>query len=116
MKATTVGDLIAAAKVGAIDLGTVASLIADPEDEGHPDGHVCRAPGCRHGEAVALDAARPVRAAQPDRQVKLACPACGAIARMTASALAKAGSIECWKDTTAFVPVPRRVYNKKVSA
>jgi hypothetical protein len=68
--------------------------------------HQCGIVGCRHGDHTA-------GVHQPDRQVKLECPACHAVARMTGSAIAKALTITCGRDGAAFVPADRRVYNRK---
>ena len=118
---TTVADLVAAAQVGAIDPTTevvTASELAEHDaaelaraSSAEPGAvvsaseHGCGIVGCRHGSA------HPV-ISQPDRQVKLQCPTCGAVARMTASALAKAGSITCG-DGSQFAPAARRAYTPR---
>ena len=127
---TTIADMIAAAKIGAIDPSTIVYTAADvgvtvapadvrPEwyrsDEDSVNGtpaalsateHQCGIANCRHG------AAHPV-VSQPDRQVKLSCPSCGAVARMTLRALAASGGIRCVRDDALFTAVARRVYNRK---
>ncbi len=115
---TTVADLIAAASIGAIDPSTVVLTDADGLDVSRDNvtaggasalsstEHDCGIAGCRHGSAH-------TGATQPDRQVKLSCPTCGAIARMTASALRTARHIECGNDGATFIPAARRTYNRK---
>ena len=116
---TTVADLAAAVALGTIDPTTIVAL-----DDGTDDGttaepgatssapvalsattHECGIAGCRHGAAHGATV-------QPDRQVKLQCPTCGAVARMTASALAKSGTITCG-DGATFAPASRRTYVRK---
>jgi hypothetical protein len=123
-KRTTVADMIAAAKVGALDPSTevvtvaeAASAAAAAAEEAAtstaaahvPSGteHECAIPGCRHGAAHGPT--------QPDRQIKLACPTCGAVARMTAAALAKSGGKPpiCGGDGATFAAAARRVYSRR---
>lgn len=47
---------------------------------------------------------------QPDRQIKLRCPQCGAIARMTRRALALGGLPTCSDGATYAEDPTRRVY------
>jgi hypothetical protein len=130
-KRTTLADLMAAAKVGAIDPATEVMTAEDADrnaqaavnrstvaaayrathaaaaaDATSTTEHDCAIPGCRHGDAHT----GPV---QPDRQVKLQCPGCGAVARMTATALARSGGVSCLGDGGVFVATARRVYSRK---
>ena len=122
-KRATAADIVAAVKVGAIapdaEVVTAAELAehdaaaaaATPEHviaraPLSATEHECAIPGCRHGAAHAG------HVPQPDRQVKLQCPTCGAVARMTAAAIAKTQGlgITCAADGVAFVPAARRKY------
>lgn len=138
-KAATVADLIAAAALGTIDPTTpvvtaaeVSDLIdaarksAEREAAEHaasvpapvtlaadpanlPSGtHACGMVGCRHGAAAHANGVH-----QPDRQVKLACPSCGAVARMTAGAIRKAGGYPTCADGGTFAEAARRTYTRK---
>lgn len=134
-KSTTVADLVAAAKAGLIDPSTAvvtaeqaakatakaerkaaqeaaaqqreqdASVVAEAAAVLDPTEHRCGIVGCRHG------AAHPA-VSQPDRQIKLQCPH-GAVARMTGSALAKAGGTIRCAEGADFVPVARRTYSPR---
>ena len=134
-KRTTVADLIAAAKVGAIDPNTevvtaaaadraakvaanavelaqaaeaaaraVAAVAVVAAPELPNTEHACGIAGCRHGSAHGI--------AQPDRQLKLQCPNCGAVARMTHRALARAGTLTCG-DGGTFAVAARRTYTRR---
>lgn len=127
-KRTTAADIAAAVALGAIAGDTV--IVTDDEDapehrtqEAHeytgPVGstervalstttHDCAIPGCRHGNA------HPEHS-QPDRQVKLECPGCGAVARMTARALQRSGhlGINCNGCNRPFAVAARRAYNRQ---
>lgn len=124
---TTVADLIAAEAIGAINGLTIVSLDRDEAGDVNvpyapitgaavlsPTDHECGIAGCRHGAAHGP--------AQPDRQVKLECPACGAVARMTARALSVSSGIRCAggplgiHDGTDFVVAVRRAYNRRGGA
>lgn len=126
---TTLADLMAAAAVGAIDPSTEVLTAAAASAERLAERavavpaapaslpateHECGIAGCRHGNA------HPV-IGQPDRQVKLACPACGAVARMTSSALAKCGGLRCAggpsgsHEGTDFAPAARRAYSRRTA-
>ena len=71
------------------------------------DRHDCGIPGCRHGDAHG-------RPSQPDRQVKLECSSCGAVARMTAAAMARAGGPPaCHCNGQPMVPGARRQYHRR---
>ena len=143
-KRTTLADLMAAAELGAIDpttavvtadeaaeLAAAASAAAtaarpDPVASATPvatvalpaDRHDCGIAGCRHG--AGHDGPR-----QPDRQVKLACPNCGAVARMTTSAIARAARAVGGTDETAgwprcpdggtYQPAARRQYTRRTA-
>ena len=137
-KRTTAEDLAAAMRIGAIDPTTELVTVADAEAAARAAAeaaasraaaattaspmtagvilsgtdHECAIPGCRDGAALGPS--------QPDRQVKLACPNCGAVARMTAGALAKTSGdgarpagITC-ADGGAFVIATRRTYRRGV--
>lgn len=128
----TVADLIAATELGTIDPTTEVVTAAEAAKQSSKaareaaeaerataqaqvaavagralsaTAHECGIPGCRHGSA------HPV-VSQPDRQVKLQCPH-GAVARMTARALAKAGGSIFCAEGEAFAPVARRTYVRK---
>jgi hypothetical protein len=125
-KRTTLADLMAAAKVGAIDPETVvvtadeaaadaatiaASQPAASAANGQPTAsateHDCAIPGCKHGDAHPA-------VSQPDRQVKLECPNCHAVARMTKRALDRTVSgIVCAGDGGVFAIAARRTYGRK---
>jgi len=123
-KRTTLADLMAAAALGAIDPTTEVVTATEASAEARTAAadataeaastastsstlsttdHDCAIPGCRHGAAHGPT--------QPDRQVKLACPNCGAIVRCTARALRTAGSITCG-DGGTFAIAARRVYTR----
>lgn len=128
-KRTTLADLMAAAALGAIDPAAevvtaedadAETLIATAEAtatavqagalraataERTGTEHECAIPGCRHGAAHG----GPV---QPDRQLKLAAP-CGAVARMTASALTKSGGTLTCGHGDPFAIAERRTYSRK---
>lgn len=135
---TTLADLMAAAKVGAIDPNTQVLPVSDLQDElaaQYSAGiaaarggkvqtpgfeqtvplsateHDCGIAGCKHGEAH-------VGPSQPDRQVKLQCPNCGAVARMTARAIGRTGGngVVCGGDGATFVKAERRTYGRKAAA
>lgn len=119
---TTLADLMAAAALGTIDPTTTVVIPGAEPQDGQPETapripvrsaplsaseHECGIAGCRHGAAHSGNV-------QPDRQVKLQCPACGAVARMTAGALAKSGgTIVCGGDNQAFAEAARRTYSRK---
>lgn len=123
-KRASAADIAAAVALGTIDPSTtfatpdelaaaaesaqVAASITAAEPTRSADHHECGIPGCRHGAAVH-------GAPQPDRQVKLQCPGCGAVARMTGSALAKALGITCHRDGQTFAPAERRTYRRKTA-
>jgi len=140
-KGTTARDLAAAVKLGAIaadaEMVTAAEAAAEIAEavtaaraeaaaEGaasityteHPTGHVCNVVGCRHGAAHGA-------AIQPDRQLKLACDHCGAVARMTGSALRRASAAVGGADETAgyprcgdggtYLPAARRTYTRRTA-
>lgn len=50
---------------------------------------------------------------QPDRLIKLACPECGSVARVSNLTLRVSRGILCATDKVAFVPAPRRVYTPR---
>lgn len=51
---------------------------------------------------------------QPDRQVKLQCPKCGGIARMSDTAIRLTGGILCTRDKVRLAPAPsRRAYVRR---
>jgi hypothetical protein len=131
-KRTTLADLNAAAALGGIDPDTAEVILAseldavaretagdilseigasDPAAALPSTAHACGIPGCRHGAGHSGD-----HTPQPDRQVKLACPTCGAVARMTARALQACGGIDCANDSETFVVTARRQYNRKGGA
>ena len=118
-KRTTAADIAAAVALGA--MAADATVTMDGDDSGaddaptqtaervtaNPSGaHECAIPGCRHGAAHGATV-------QPDRQVKLQCPGCGAVARMTVGALAKGLGITCHRDNVAYAPAERRTYTKR---
>lgn len=127
-KRTTVADLVAAAKLGTIDPSTAvltdaeaaeltaeaartaAELTAAATAELPSTEHACGIPGCRHGSAHPA-------VSQPDRQVKLQCPSCGAVARMTNSAIARTQGkgITCGGDGATFAVAARRTYSRKAA-
>ena len=126
-KRTTLADLMAAAELGAIDptaevvpVAEVAAELAEATRAAtdaavqagaartatlDPSVHDCAIPGCRHGAAHGP--------AQPDRQVKLACPGCGSVARMTQRALSRSGGITCHGCEQPFAVAARRTYNRR---
>lgn len=67
------------------------------------DAHQCGIPGCRHGAAHGPT--------QPDRQLKLAAP-CGAVARMTARALLRAGGTITCAHGDPFAETAHRTYRR----
>jgi predicted RNA-binding Zn-ribbon protein involved in translation (DUF1610 family) len=125
---TTVADLVAASRLGAVDASSVvmtADEVAALIDEARqaasverlaangrdvatlsPTDHGCGIVGCRHGSAH-------TGTPQKDRQVKLQCPNCGAIARMTDRALMSSGGITCNGDGGSFAVAARRTYSRK---
>lgn len=120
----TAADVAAAIKLGALDANAEvltaeeaaevraeaerAARAAHPAREGSE--HDCLVAGCRHGAAH-------TGPKQPDRQLKLECPACGAVARMTARALARAGGrIICGRDAVPFTEAARRTYTRSGAA
>lgn len=135
-KAATVADIVAAAALGTLDPSTpmvtaeaaeamarkaaeAAAANAAPvigpaaETPALPaDHHECGIPGCRHGAAHGATS-------QPDRQVKLQCPACGAVARMTAGAIARAArssggdGLPVCADGAKFAEAARRTYTRR---
>lgn len=138
-KAATVADLIAAAAVGAIDPSTpmvtaeaaeaMARQAAEAAERNAADvnaaraaeapatvatlpadHHECGIAGCRHGTQHGPDAQH-----QPDRQVKLQCPTCGAVARMTAGAIRKAGGTPTCADGGTFAEAARRTYTRRTA-
>jgi hypothetical protein len=121
----TAADIVAAVKVGAIAPDAVVltedDLLAERAEQaahGQPTEvavplsateHECGIPGCRHGAAH-------TGIVQKDRQVKLQCPGCGAVARMTASAIARTvNGIRCAGDGELFAEATRRTYTRKVA-
>lgn len=119
-KRITVADMVAAAKLGTIDPTTEIVTVADATKAMHaavaatekPSGteHECAIPGCKHGATHGAPT-------QPDRQVKLQCPSCGAVARMTAAAITKTGGkgIVCGGDGATFAPSTRRTYRTRAA-
>lgn len=129
MGKTTLADLMAAQKLGTLAANTEvipASEINEALAEQYQAGitaargmpvresrisslsgtaHECGIAGCRHGSHAA-------GASQPDRQVKLACPQCGAVARMTQRALNVGGGLQCVGDGSTFTVAARRQYRK----
>lgn len=120
-KGTTAADIAAAVRLGTMDPSTIIPTTVRPavvnDDFGpiempttaeRPNGteHACDIPGCRHGAAHS-------GITQPDRQIKLQCPACGAVARMTAGAYSKALGITCHRDGASFAQAERRTYSRK---
>lgn len=124
-KRATAADIAAAVKLGAIapdaEVATADELAEDAAERAASqsgrilsgDHHECAIAGCRHGATHAPD-----HVAQPDRQVKLQCPTCGAVARMTAAAIARTQGkgITCGADGVAFVPAARRKYGTNRAA
>lgn len=127
-KATTAADIAAAVALGAMAPDDIVHTdVADTDTEGSAPiaehvtaptlpatEHQCGIAGCRHGAGHS-------GTHQPDRQVKLQCPKCGAVARMTTGALARAavaapnggnGYPTC-ADGAEFAPAARRQYNRK---
>jgi hypothetical protein len=115
----TAADVAAAVRLGTLDPATPLATGADVAAASErtrivaaaagalpADHHDCGIVGCRHGEAH-------TGISQPDRQVKLACPTCGAVARMTVTAVRRAGAIVCQRDGVPFVAAPRRQYTRK---
>lgn len=133
---TTAADIAAAAALGAIDPSTVvltsaeadelieaaqreaadavrANVAARQAEQGsQPERigtvHQCDIPGCRHG--AAHDGPK-----QPDRQLKLQAE-CGAVARMTARALATAGGALTDAHGHPFAVAERRAYSRRTAA
>lgn len=124
-KRATAGDIAAAVKLGSMSADAevvTADELAEARAEASANSsaastaatlssaeHQCGIVGCRHGSA------HPV-ISQPDRQVKLQCPGCGAVARMTAAAIARtAGAgIVCGGDGATFTVAARRTYRARV--
>jgi len=129
-KRATAADIAAAVKLGAIapdaEVATadeLAEVRAEAAEANRAEGqaardaepkhigteHECAIPGCRHGAAH-------TGIVQPDRQVKLQCPNCGAVARMTSGAIARTNGtgIVCGLDGVPFIPSARRTYSRKV--
>ncbi len=120
-KRRTAADIAAAVALGALDPSTEIATAEEAAAERTertiirpsdgvaievPNGtdHECAIPGCRHGASHGPT--------QPDRQVKLEAP-CGAVARMTVTALHRAGgTINCGHGDP-FTVAARRVYNRK---
>lgn len=99
-----------AAEAAAADaLATAAATVAAVAPS--TDHHACGIPGCRHGAIV-----NGAHVVQPDRQVKIACPTCGAVARMTHRALTRAGGMPTCHDGTPMVPAERRTYSRRSAA
>ena len=129
-KVATVADIVAAAALGTLDPTTPMvtaeaaesmarkaaaaaeaerpAIIAPATDRPMATDHECAIPGCRHGAAHGA-------AVQPDRQVKLQCPTCGAVARMTAGAIRKAGGTPTCADGTPMAEAARRTYSRRVA-
>jgi hypothetical protein len=127
-KRTTLADLMAAAELGAIDpttevvpMAEVAAELAEATRAAtdaavqagaartatlDPSVHDCAIPGCRHGDAHDGPP-------QPDRQIKLQCPGCGAVARMTQRAVNRSGGITCHGCAQSFAVAARRTYNRR---
>jgi hypothetical protein len=53
---------------------------------------------------------------QRDYQVKVACPKCGAVARITATTLSRSGGYPICPDGGTFAEAPRRVYVRRTEA
>lgn len=123
-KRATAGDIAAAVKLGSID-PSAEVVTADELAESRAESaaaviaastaaslssaeHQCGIVGCRHGSAHPL-------VSQPDRQVKLQCPKCGAVARMTAAAIGRTGGagIVCGGDGATFAVAARRTYSPR---
>lgn len=115
-KRTTAADIAAAVALGAIDPdASFTDGTAEPESAQvvepiivavlPSDAHQCGIPGCRHGAAHGATV-------QPDRQLKLAAE-CGAVARMTARALATAGGSITDGHGHPFAVAARRTYTRK---
>lgn len=60
-----------------------------------------------------MNTTAPTPTKQPDRQTKLACPKCGAVARMTNVAMRLSGGILCTRDGIELVPAPPRPYVRR---
>lgn len=58
----------------------------------------------------------PTTTKQPDREIKLVCPRCGARARMTAKAIRLSGAIRCDNDGGTFAPAPHNKYTPRRTA
>lgn len=120
-KRMSAADIAAAVSIGAMapdaQVSTDVEETSEPQPEQTPvtstavlpaDHHECGIPGCRHGAAHDGPS-------QPDRQVKLEAP-CGAVARMTGRALARAGgAIQC-AHGDAFTVAARRAYRRNGGA
>lgn len=123
-KRTTAADIAAAVALGAIDpaqefgSGDPAETTEPTQPTTQPGAvvdygpvvlsattHECGIPGCRHGSAHGA-------VTQPDRQLKLATE-CGAVARMTASALARAGGTITDGHGHPFAVAARRAYARR---
>lgn len=123
----TARDIVAAVKLGAIDpdapiltadeaadlaagaasLAAAADAAARADIIGDGTEHRCGIPGCRHG-ATATG-----HVPQPDRQTKVECPTCGAVARMTNAAIHRAGGLPTCHDGTPMVIGARRRYVRR---
>lgn len=136
-KAATVADLAAAVALGTMDPSTEMVPVAEAERMARKAAeaaaanaaeairplaeaagrtadlptteHQCGIPGCRHG-AAHTDGTH-----QPDRQVKLQCPTCGAVARMTTGAIRKAGGLPTCADGSAMAEAARRTYTRRTA-
>lgn len=63
-----------------------------------------------------MDSTTTLHPKQKDYQLKLACPTCGAIARMTPFAITTAGGYPlCPRDGGSFYPAPRNKYVRRVA-
>lgn len=125
----SLADAMAAAKVRGIDPATIQVMSADDAariaakaatdaatasavtNAATAYAHGCGIPGCTHGTTKAGHGTT-----QPDRQVKLECPTCGAVARMTAKAIHRAGGMPTCADGTPMVAGTRRTYTRKAVA
>jgi hypothetical protein len=98
----------AAAEVAAVAAAITAEPVIRPESVAlSATDHGCGIVGCRHGSAH-------TGTPQRDRQLKLATE-CGAVARITASALARAGGTLTDGHGHAFAVAERRAYNRKAA-
>jgi len=53
---------------------------------------------------------------QPDREIKLVCPRCGARVRLSTKALKLSTGIRCDGDGGAFAPAPHRIYTRRTDS